>query len=204
MSSGLAKAGFSGGGGAGKNSWGAARWRDCAWHEGSGACERLQTFQGTHPLPSAENVRASGKIVQLAKQMTENDLVLVIVSGGGSALMCWPQSECEQGRRLYQNFLRAGGSIVELNTVRRHLSALKGGGLAAMLYPATVVGLIFSDVPGDNPQAVASGPTYRDETTVEDARRILGKYGLGGYALRDTRIDAKYPLKSSGMCRWFP
>ena len=156
------------------------------------ACAGLQTFQGTHPLPSADNVQASGKIVQLAKRMTAKDLVLVIVSGGGSALLCWPQSECEQGRRLYQDFLRTGGTILELNTVRKHLSALKGGGLAVLLHPATVVGLIFSDVPGNNGQAVASGPTYRDETTIEDARRILGKYPLGGYELTETRKEAHY------------
>jgi len=156
------------------------------------ACACLQTFQGTHPLPSAENFRASGKIVQLAKRMTANDLVLVVVSGGGSALLCWPQSECEQGRRLYQDFLRTGGTIVELNTVRKHLSALKGGGLAAMLHPATVAGLIFSDVPGNNGQAVASGPTYRDETTIEDARRVLSKYHLSGYELVETQKEARY------------
>jgi len=162
-------------------------------------CPGLQTFHGTHPLPSADNVQASGKIVQLAKGMTENDLVLVIVSGGGSALMCWPPSECEQGRRLYQDFLRTGGSIVELNTVRKHLSALKGGGLAALLYPATVAGLIFSDVPGNHAHAVASGPTYRDETTIEDAGRILSRHHLSGYELIETQKEARYFEKVSNI-----
>ncbi len=81
---------------------------------------------------------------------------------------------------------------MELNTVRKHLSALKGGGLAKMLYPATVLGLIFSDVPGDRYDAVASGPTYWDGTTMRDARRILEQYHLGGYRLMETPKDRKY------------
>src|SRR4029077_11513918 len=123
---------------------------------GPANCRRVQTFQGSHPLPSEENVRASQHIVELSERLETDDLVLVIVSGGGSSLLCWPPSECEQGQRLYRDFLATGGPIVELNTVRKHLSALKGGGLAKMLHPATVIGLIFSDVPGDHFESVAS------------------------------------------------
>jgi len=149
----------------------------------------LQVFRGDHPLPSRANVDASGRIVELSGSMTENDLVLVVVSGGGSAHLCWPESECEQGRRLYHDFVKGGGTIVELNTVRKHLSSLKGGGLAKMLFPATVIGLIFSDVPGDSLHSVASGPTYFDETSVAEAERILEKYHLSGYSLTETPKD---------------
>jgi glycerate 2-kinase len=159
---------------------------------GPSACRRVQVFQGTHPLPSEANVRASQHIVELAERLTADDLVLVIVSGGGSAMLCWPESECDQGRRLFQDMLQTGAPITELNTVRKHLSALKGGGLAKMLHPATVIGLIFSDVPGDHFESVASGPTYRDETTVADARRILEKYRLAGYELVETPKEIRY------------
>jgi glycerate-2-kinase len=150
---------------------------------------RLQTYAGTHPLPSAANVDATRQLVELSQRLTELDLVLVVVSGGGSAMLCWPESECEQSRRLYQDFLGAGGSILELNTVRKHLSAVKGGGLAKMLYPARVVGLVFSDVPGDNFEAVASGPTYRDATTRADAEQILQNHQISGYQLNETPKD---------------
>ena len=153
---------------------------------------RFKFHQGTHPMPSPSNVQASRPIADLSGKLDEGDLVLVIVSGGGSSLLCWPESECAQGQRLYQDFLRTGGTIVELNTVRKHLSSLKGGGLVKALHPATIVGLIFSDVPGDRCEAVASGPTYRDETSVEDARRILEKYHLGGYSLMETPKDGRY------------
>jgi glycerate-2-kinase len=153
---------------------------------------RFAFHQGTHPMPSLRNVRASRRIVALSEQLDERDLVLAVVSGGGSSLLCWPESECGQGRRLYRDFLRTGGTIVELNTVRKHLSSLKGGGLAKMLHPATVIGLILSDVPGDKYNSVASGPTYRDDTTAADAARILEKYHLGGYRLMETPTDGKY------------
>jgi len=139
-------------------------------------CEVVEVFEGSHPRPSAINVEASGKIVELAKGGNEKDLVVVVVSGGGSSLLCFPSSECDQGIKLYDRFLGSGGTISELNTVRKHISLLKGGGLAKLLYPATVISLIFSDVPGDNYFNVASGPTYKDKTTTEDARAVLEKY----------------------------
>lgn len=151
----------------------------------------VTSFQGTHPRPSDQNVAAAQKIVELAKQTDEKDLVLVIVSGGGSALLCYPQSECDQGIRLYDEFLKTGGTIDELNTVRKHLSQLKGGGLAQLLYPATVIGLILSDIP-QNPQSVASGPTYPDKTTVTDAQNIVKKYNLENFPLSETPKDEKY------------
>jgi glycerate 2-kinase len=155
-------------------------------------CQVVDAFQGTHPMPSHINVQASEKIVELSKDLKENDLVIVIVSGGGSSLLCWPQQECEQGARLYQDFLKVGGTIRELNTVRKHISSIKGGGLMKYLYPAQVVGLIFSDIPGGAYEDIASGPTYRDTTTVADARAVLDKYHLSGYTLNETPKDEKY------------
>lgn len=143
-----------------------------------GVCRNLEAYEGAHPLPTAYNVQLSEKIVSLAEKATEKDLVIVIVSGGGSSLLCYPMSEFKQGEDLYRKFLHTGGSISELNTIRKHLSQVKGGGLAKMLYPATVVSLIFSDVPGDMYHQVASGPTYKDLTTIDDARAILKKYGI--------------------------
>jgi glycerate-2-kinase len=139
-----------------------------------------------------QNVEVSEKIVELSKKLTDKDLVIVIVSGGGSALLCWPMKECEQAQRLYQDFLKTGGDIKELNTIRKHISMLKGGGLAKELYPATVVGLIFSDVPGDHYELIASGPTYKDISTMGDAQAILDKYNLSGYELNETPTDDKY------------
>ena len=130
--------------------------------------------------------------MELSKRISDKDLVIVVVSGGGSALLCWPMEECKQANRLYEDFLKTGGDIKELNTIRKHLSLLKGGGLAKQLYPATVIGLIFSDVPGDNFEYIASGPTYKDVTTILDAQAILDKYGLTDYTLNETPNDDKY------------
>lgn len=149
-------------------------------------CQVVDTYAGTHPLPSHQNYTATKHIEEIAHRAKEDDLVIAVVSGGGSALLCSSMGECEQGNALYTAYLGTGGTIEELNIVRKHISRLKGGGLAAALYPATVVGLIFSDVPGGDMAAVASGPTYRDHTTVEDARAIVDRYNLGTLVLNET------------------
>jgi glycerate-2-kinase len=141
-------------------------------------CRTLEAYQGEHPTPSARNVDLSEKIVALSQKATEKDLVIVIVSGGGSSLLCHPMSEYEQGVALYEKFLATGGTITELNTLRKHISGVKGGGLAKVLYPATVAALIFSDVPGNAYEQVASGPTYKDSSTIADAVGLLEKYGI--------------------------
>ncbi|MBI4049451.1 MAG: DUF4147 domain-containing protein [Candidatus Doudnabacteria bacterium] len=156
------------------------------------ACEIIQTYGGTHPQPSNHNVEISEQIMKLAQNATADDLVIVVVSGGGSALLCYPQNECDQGQILYHQFLKVGGTIEELNTVRKHISQLKGGGLAKALYPATVISLIFSDVPGDNYNQVASGPTYKDQTTIADAQKIIAQYNLGKFELNETPKEDKY------------
>ncbi len=156
------------------------------------ACELIDTYIGTHPEPSEKNVEVSEKIANLGENITERDLVIVIVSGGGSSLLCWPLDECKQSQKLYEDFLPTGGSVLELNTIRKHISSMKGGGLAKILYPATVVGLVFSDVPGDHFNLIASGPTYLDQSTVADAQAILDKYNLSGFELKETPKEEKY------------
>jgi len=143
-----------------------------------GKCELIEHYVGTHPKPTPQNVEATKHIVALANGVTEEDLVIVLVSGGGSSLLCYPESECEQNGLLYDRFLKTGATIQELNLVRKHLSVLKGGGLAKLFYPATIVGLIFSDVPGDHDEIVASGATFKDASTVEMAKKILKKYDI--------------------------
>ena len=156
------------------------------------ATKIIRSFVGTHPKPSEENREAGKRIYEMAEDANEDDLVIVIVSGGGSSLLCYPESEYKQGAVLYENFLKSGQTIVEINTVRKHLSALKGGGLAKVAYPATVVGLIFSDIPGDKFADVASGPTYKDITAIEDAKKIILENNLGEYELLETPKEDKY------------
>jgi glycerate-2-kinase len=155
-------------------------------------CTYIETFAGTHPRPSEENSVASEKIFQICDNADEDDLIIAIVSGGGSALLCYPETECEQGRALYDSFLKSGKTTIELNTVRKHISALKGGGLAKTAYPATVIGLIFSDIPGNHFEDVASGPTYKDTTTVTDALTIIQNHQLGEFDLTETPKEDKY------------
>jgi glycerate-2-kinase len=155
-------------------------------------CDYIETFAGTHPRPSPQNTEASRKIYDIVKDSKEDDLIIALVSGGGSALLCSSDEECVQGAKLYDAFLGADKTITEINIIRKHLSSLKGGGLAEIAYPATIIGLIFSDVPGNNFEDVASGPTYKDETTVEDAEKVILENDLGEYNLTETPKDDKY------------
>ena len=157
-----------------------------------GVCDIVDVVQGTHPRPSPANVAVSEKLVAMAKVSTERDLVFVVVSGGGSSLLCWPLEECEQSSKLYDDFTRVGGTIEEMNTVRKHISSVKGGGLAQILYPASVVAFIFCDVPGDHFEDVASGPTYYDASTVADAQAVLDRYSLTDYSLSETPKERKF------------
>ncbi len=154
--------------------------------------KNIKTFAGTHPRPSAMNLKIGEKIYKIAKNSTEDDLIIVLVSGGGSALLCYPENECEQGIKLYDSFLQSGKTRSEMNIVWKHLSLLKGGGLVKIAYPATVIGLIFSDIPGSNFENVASGPTYKDETTMLDANRIIDENNLGEFNLIETPKENKY------------
>jgi len=155
-------------------------------------CDFIETFVGTHPSPSDANIEPGKKIYEIADKSNEDDLIIALVSGGGSALLCYPESECTQGLALYNVFLKCGKSITELNIVRKHISELKGGGLAKVTYPATVIGFIFSDVPGDHYEDVASGPTYKDNSTIHDAEMIIKEHNLGKFDLVETPKDDKY------------
>ncbi len=156
------------------------------------ACGAIATYQGTHPTPTPENVAATRHLVEVAETSGEDDLVVIIVSGGGSSLLVWPESELHENDRLYEAATSAGATINQLNVMRKHLSLVKGGGLAKLCYPATVAGLIFSDVPGTHDDMVASGPTFPDPTTVADAEQIARELGLGAYPFTETPKDPCY------------
>lgn len=156
------------------------------------SCQYIETFIGTHPRPSEVNLVAGKKIYEMLSNSTEDDLIIVVVSGGGSALLNYPDTEYIQGLRLYDAFLKTGKTINEINTIRKHLSLLKGGGLVKIAYPATVVGLIFSDIPGNHFEDVASGPTYKDKTMVADAQKIISENNLGDFELIETPKEDKY------------
>jgi len=144
----------------------------------SNALRRIQCFAGSHPFPTNENAGFTAQMLALAEKATEHDLVLVIVSGGGSTLLCQPDTHtCADEAGLVQHLFKEGATIEELNTIRKHLSKARGGHIAATAHPAEVVSLIFSDVPGDDIRTIASSPTVRDETTLEEAREVFTKYG---------------------------
>lgn len=161
--------------------------------------EKIVSRVGTHPLPSSANVSATQEVVAMLENLTAEDLVIMIISGGGSSLLTNPQViSLEEERKITQALMDAGASIDEMNTVRKHLSAVKGGGLAKFAYPATVVSLIFSDIPGDDISQVASGPTVLDKTTINDAMAIMDKYvildrcSMDHCGMRETPKEQRY------------
>lgn len=144
-----------------------------------GKFKYLKSFSGSHPLPSEQNIQISKKIVDLAQRATQDDLVICLISGGASALFCLPHRlSAKRMTDLTDKLLKSGADIHEINTVRKHVSQVKGGGLAKFCYPAKVISLIFSDVPGNDLSFIASGPTVQDKTTKKDAQRILAKYEI--------------------------
>lgn len=146
-----------------------------------GGLSFVRGFEGDHPFPSRRNASASRELVRLLTDATAEDLVFAVVSGGGSSLLCLPDDDrwCADEAALVDALFKSGADIRELNTVRKHLSRARGGFLAAHTYPAPLVSLVFSDVPGDDLEFISSGPTVRDTTTVEDAKAILAKYRAG-------------------------
>ncbi len=135
--------------------------------------EKINFTLGTHPLPSAQNLEFSRKVVEGMKGLTENDLVIVVICGGGSVMFDVPHKiSLEKLIDVNKSLLSSGADIMEMNTIRKHLSDTKGGGLARILNPAKVVSLIFSDVPGNDLSFIASGPTVKDETTLTEALAI--------------------------------
>ncbi len=143
-------------------------------------CDRIEIVEAAHPVPDAAGIDAARRIGEKLVGLTGDDLVLCLISGGGSALLAAPAPGLTLAGKqtVSKALLKSGANISEMNCVRRHLSALKGGRLAAACYPAKVVTLLISDVPGDDPIDIASGPTVPDPTTCEDALAILRRYAI--------------------------
>ena len=143
-------------------------------------CRQIEIVEAAHPVPDAAGHEAARRMLELVSTLTADDLVLCLISGGGSALLPLPAAglALEDKQGINRALLKSGATIAEMNCVRRHLSGIKGGRLAAACRPARVLNLIISDVPGDDPTNIASGPTVADPTTCADALDILGRYGI--------------------------
>ena len=133
----------------------------------------IKSFKGTHPLPSAKNAKVTKKIIKLLNNTKSNDLILFFIFGGGSSLLCAPDKiSINKLKKYNKQLISSGKDIYQINTVRKHLSLVKGGNLAKLAYPAKMISCIFSDVPGNDINFIASGPTAKDKTTIEDAQAI--------------------------------
>jgi hydroxypyruvate reductase len=143
-------------------------------------CEHIEIVEASHPVPDAAGLAAAERMLALVSNLGEDDLVLCLISGGGSALLPLPAAglSLEDKMALNRALLQCGASISEMNCVRRHLSAIKGGRLAAACYPARVHTLLISDVPGDDPINIASGPTVGDPSTCDHALAIVRRYNI--------------------------
>jgi glycerate-2-kinase len=159
-------------------------------------CERIEVVEAAHPVPDAAGEKAAHRILDLVSKAGADDLVLALISGGGSSLLALPADgvSLRDKQRLNTALLRSGASIGEMNVVRKHLSAVKGGRLAAAAFPARTVGLLISDVPGDDPGVIASGPTVGEPATPARALAVLDAYGI------DVAGAARARLASSEGC----
>src|SRR5207249_9499213 len=177
--------------GAGKASAAMARAFETVWpgpleglvvtrHGHAVPCKGIRIVEASHPVPDRAGEQAARDILDLARGLGADDQLVCLVSGGGSALLALPAPglTLADKQAVTRALLRCGATIGEINTVRKHLSAIKGGRLAAAAAPARVVTLAISDVPGDDPAVIASGPTVPDPTTFADARAVLAKYGI--------------------------
>jgi glycerate 2-kinase len=152
------------------------------------ATRRIAVVEAAHPIPDQAGVHASGRIAELVRNLNSDDLVLCLISGGGSSLLALPPSGVTLAdlQGVNRALLDSGADISAINCVRKHLSQLQGGRLAARCAPARLVTLVISDVPGDDPATVGSGPTVADASTCADALRILDRYGIdAGPRVRD-------------------
>lgn len=143
-------------------------------------CQRIEIVEASHPVPDAAGLKAAKRMLEVVKGLRADDLVLCLISGGGSSLLPLPAPglTLEHKQEVNRALLKSGATISEMNCVRRHLSAIKGGRLAAACAPARVLTLLISDVPGDRPIDIASGPTVGDPTTCDDALAIVRRYGI--------------------------
>ncbi|MEG0921394.1 MAG: glycerate kinase [Comamonas sp.] len=146
----------------------------------AGLAQRIEVVEAAHPVPDAAGLAAAERILALTHGLTADDLVICLISGGGSALLTLPAAglNLEDKQRINRQLLESGASIGEMNCVRKHLSRIKGGRLGAACAPAKVVSLLISDVPGDDPSVIASGPTVPDPSSCADALSILQRYAI--------------------------
>jgi glycerate 2-kinase len=179
--------------GAGKASVAMAAALDAAWrdvdltgvvvtrHGQRAPAGRIEVIEASHPTPDNMSEEAGRRILAAVKGLTADDLVIALMSGGGSSLMVLPAGEMTLADKqaVNRSLLASGAKIVEMNAVRKHLSAIKGGRLALAAHPARVVTLAISDIPGDNPAAIASGPTVADPSTLADVHDIVARYKIG-------------------------
>jgi glycerate 2-kinase len=166
--------------------------------------ESIEVVEAGHPMPDDAGQQAAGRMLELVSDLGANDLVLCLISGGGSALLSLPAPGIAfaDKQAVTRALLRCGANIREINCVRKHLSAVKGGRLAAACAPARVITLMISDVPGDDPSSIASGPTVPDPTTLADALAVLDKYGIDqpGAVLDHLRGTADETPKPGDPC----
>lgn len=143
-------------------------------------CERIAIIEAAHPVPDAAGLEASRRLLAKVQGLTSDDLVVALISGGGSALLPSPAGSLTLADEIAVNeaLLASGAPIAAMNTIRKHVSTIKGGRLAAAAYPARVVSLVVSDIPGDNPALVASGPTVPDSGNREEALASIAAYGM--------------------------
>lgn len=158
---------------------------------------KIKSYIGTHPLPTEPNERATEQILHLLDDCQKDDLVLMLISGGGSTLLCLNEKPmtCLDESALFTELTAHGATIQDINTVRKHTSFARGGGLAKAAYPAEVISLIISDVPGNNIEFIASGPTIQDTSTIADAEVILSRYHVippTAMTLIETPKEEKY------------
>ncbi|RJQ13462.1 DUF4147 domain-containing protein [Candidatus Parcubacteria bacterium] len=168
----------------------------------SGSLKKIRVITGDHPFPTQRNIDATKEIINLLNGLNENDLVIFMISGGGSTLLCQPKDmTCYDEANILRCLFDSGADIQKINLIRKHISLARGGYLAKYAYPANVISLIFSDVPGDNLEFVASGPTIKDTTTVNQAEKIIKDYeiknkcSLAEIQLFETPKEEKYFTK---------
>ncbi|HEY1411229.1 MAG TPA: DUF4147 domain-containing protein, partial [Rhodopila sp.] len=163
---------------------------------------RIEVIEASHPVPDANSERGALRLLERVRGLTKDDLVIALMSGGASALLAAPVAGLTllDKQAINRALLACGANITEMNAVRKHLSAIKGGRLAAAAAPARVVTLAISDVPGDDPAVIGSGPTVPDATTFADARTLIARYGIvppPAVAARLARDDDETPKPGS-------
>ncbi len=166
-------------------------------HVGGITCQHIELIEAAHPVADGRSIHAATKALNIAKSANEDDLLLILLSGGASSVMCLPADNVslEEKQKVTSNLLKSGATIREINTVRKHLSSIKGGQLAlAGANAKKILTLAISDVVGDDPSVIGSGPSYFDETSLEDAKHILAKYKIDDELEFAETLKADHPV----------